>query len=102
MGGVPLKLPPLREINHEIHLIDPNKTYPQRKPTCPHVLLPDLREKVSRYKEAGWWVETTASNAPPLMCIRKKDGKLRTVVDARARNDNTVKDVTPLPDQELI
>jgi len=36
------------------------------------------------------------------MCIHKKDGRLRTVVDARQRNDNTVKDVTPLPDQDAI
>ena len=36
------------------------------------------------------------------MCIPKKDGRLRTVVDARQRNDNTVKDVTPLLDQEVI
>ena len=36
------------------------------------------------------------------MCVAKKNGKLRTVVDARQQNDNTVKDVTPLPDQELI
>ena len=40
--------------------------------------------------------------AAPLLCIPKKDGKLRTIVDARQRNDNTVKDVTPLPDQEAI
>jgi len=38
----------------------------------------------------------------PLLCIPKKDGKLRTVVDARQWNNNTVKDVTPLPDQEVI
>jgi len=36
------------------------------------------------------------------MCIHKKDGRIRTVVDARQRNDNTIKDVTPLPDQEII
>jgi len=42
------------------------------------------------------------TQATPLLCIPKKDGKLRTVVDARQQNDNTVKDVTPLPDQEVI
>ena len=36
------------------------------------------------------------------MCIPKKDGKLRTVVDAHQRNDNMIKDLTPLPDQEVI
>ena len=32
----------------------------------------------------------------------KKDGKLQTVIDARQHNENMVKDVTPLPDQETI
>ena len=40
--------------------------------------------------------------AAPLLCIPKKDRKLRTVVDTQQQNDNTVKDVTPLPDQEVI
>ena len=40
--------------------------------------------------------------AVPLLCIPKKDGKLRTVVNARQWNDNTVMEVTPLPDQEVI
>jgi hypothetical protein len=42
------------------------------------------------------------SQAAPMLCIYKKDRHLRTVVDAHQRNDNTVKDVTPLPDQEVI
>jgi hypothetical protein len=38
----------------------------------------------------------------PMLCIHKKDKHLRTVVDVHQWNDNTVKDVTPLPDQEAI
>jgi len=40
--------------------------------------------------------------AAPMLCIPKKTGKLRTVIDCRKRNDNTVKDVTPFPDQDQI
>ena len=40
--------------------------------------------------------------AAPLLCVLKKNSKLRTVIDTRQHNDNTVKDVTPLPDQEII
>ena len=40
--------------------------------------------------------------AAPLLCMPKKNGKLRTVVDAWKRNDNTYKDVTPFPDQDQI
>ena len=40
--------------------------------------------------------------APPLLCVPKKNGRLRTVVDVRKRNENTFKDVTPFPDQDQI
>ncbi|CAD6915187.1 unnamed protein product [Tilletia controversa] len=33
---------------------------------------------------------------------KMKDNRIRTVVDARQRNDNIVKDVTPFPDQDVI
>lgn len=37
-----------------------------------------------------------------MLCIPKRNGTLRTVIDCRKHNDNTVKDVTPLPDQDQI
>ena len=37
-----------------------------------------------------------------MLCILKKTGKLRTMIDCRKCNDNTVKDVTPFPDQDQI
>ena len=102
LQGTKEELPPLRAINHEINLIDPDKKYVNRMPHCPVAMRPQFMEKLNRYVNAGWWQEHTASQAAPLMCIPKKNGKLRTVVDARQRNDNTVKDVTPLPDQDVI
>jgi hypothetical protein len=59
-------------------------------------------EKLNRYMDTGWWKEFPTSQASPLICLPKKDGRLQTVIDARQRNDNTVKDVTPLPDQDAI
>ena len=100
--GAREELPPLREVNHEINLIEDDKKYTYRLATCPIALRPQFYEKLNRYVNAGWWKEHPTSQAAPLMCIPKKDGRLRTVVDARQRNDNTVKDVTPLPDQEAI
>ncbi|KAF8145915.1 hypothetical protein K438DRAFT_1991387 [Mycena galopus ATCC 62051] len=98
MGPIPLELPPLREINHEINLVDELAKYNFHLPRCPEVLRPELRSKIQRYTQAGWWEMTPVPQAAPLLCIPKKDNKLRTVVDARQRNDNTVKDVTPFPD----
>ena len=102
LQGTKEELPPLREINHEIKLIDPDKKYAYRLPTCPVAFRDQFHDKLERYVRAGWWKEQSVPQAAPLMCIAKKDGKLRTVIDARQRNDNTVKDVTPMPDQELI
>jgi len=51
----------------------------------------------------GGGEQKTVHQAAPMLCIPKKDGvKLRTALDARKRNDNTYKDVTPFPDQEQI
>lgn len=101
-SGVPERLPPLREVNHRIPLIDNDLRYHQRLPRCADAVKPMLMEKINRYAAANWWVPATVPQAAPLLCIAKKSGGLRTVVDCRKRNDNTVKDVTPFPDQEQI
>lgn len=102
LQGVPETLPPLRAVNHEIHLMDPEKRYTYSLPRCPATVRKEFQNKLNRYANAQWWVPATGAQAPPLLCIPKKDRRLRTVVDARQLNDNTVKDVTPLPDQEVI
>src|ERR1700692_1698280 len=99
---VPLKMPPERDISHEINFIDPNYLPNYHQPRCPDVLREELVEKIERYTKAGWWVRANVPSAAPLLCVYKKDRRLRTVVDARKRNDNTTKDVTPFPDQDCI
>jgi hypothetical protein len=103
LTGVPRRLPPFREINHKIPLIDEDKRYNYHMPRCADALKTQLLDKIKLYKDAGWWVEANVPQAAPMLCITKRDGKkLRTAIDARKRNDNTVKDVTPFPDQEQI
>ena len=89
-------------MNHSIPLIDETKRYTYRLPKCPEALKSQLLEKIERYVQAGWWIPAQVDQAAPLLCVLKKDGRLRTVVDLRLRNDNTVKDVTPFPDQDQI
>lgn len=101
-GNRGLKLPPLREINHTIPLIDENKKYHYRLPKCPDSLKPQLSTKIKEYIAAGLWRPVHTHQAAPMMCLPKKDLRLRTVVDGRPRNENTVKDVTPFPDQDQI
>jgi len=101
----PDELPPLREINHSIPLIDEKRQYHHRRPKCPDAFKPALMAKIDRYTKAGWWIPTTASRATPMLCIpksSKNQNELRTVFDLREQNANTVKDVTPMPDQDAI
>ena len=69
---------------------------------CPESMTHLLQEKVGRYTAAGWWKPTSTPQAAPMLYIPKKSGKLWTVVDCHKCNENTVKDVTPLPDQDRI
>ena len=86
----------------KIHLYNESKQYIYHALRCPLSLREELYEKINRYTNAGWWVPKSVAQAAPLLCIPKRDKRLRTAVDARQRNNNTVKDVTPLPDQEVI
>jgi hypothetical protein len=103
LTGAPNHLPPLREVNHKIPLIDEDKRYNYHLLRCPEALKTQLIDKIQKYKDAGWWEERNVSQAAPMMCVYKKDGaKLRTIIDGRKRNDNMEKDITPFPDQEQI
>src|SRR5947208_3260950 len=46
MNGVPPELPPLREVNHRIPLIDLGKRYHYHLPHCPDAMKPQLLEKL--------------------------------------------------------
>jgi hypothetical protein len=102
MNGAPERLPPLREVNHRIPIMDENKRYKYHSPRCPDSLKPELIEKIAQYTRAGWWEPIQVDQVAPMLCVHKKTMALRTVVDGRQRNENTLKDVTPLPDQDLI
>jgi hypothetical protein len=81
LTGVPSELPPFREVNHKITLIDENKRYNYHLPRCPDALKTQLTDKIRTYKAAGWWEERNVSQAAPMLCVYKKDGaKLRTVI----------------------
>ena len=102
LGGMVQKFPPLWEVNHNIPLIDDDKHYAYHLPRCADALKQQLSDKIQLYTDAGWWVMRGVPQAAPMLCIPKKSGKLRTVIDCCKRNDNTVKDVTLFPDQDQI
>ena len=61
-----------------------------------------LATKIDRYVKVGWWFPTSSKRACLLLCIWKTDGSLRTVIDVRNCNSNTILDVTPMPKMRLI
>jgi hypothetical protein len=52
ISGIPLELPPLREVNHEINLVDPMKRIRYRLPKCPEHFCEELSMKIKRYTTA--------------------------------------------------
>jgi hypothetical protein len=100
------ELPPLRDINHTIPLIDETKTYPWRPSRCPEAFRPQWAEKrdaYAAYLKSGRWKITSAGNTVPMLLIPKPGTvppQLRTVIDLRERNKNTHKLTSPLPDIE--
>jgi hypothetical protein len=98
-------LPPLQAMNHTIPLIDENKILPWRPSRCPEALRPQWDLKRNTYLKAGRWQITNAGNTAPMLLIPKfktNPPELRVVVDLRARNANTVKMTSPLPDMDGI
>jgi hypothetical protein len=102
LGGMVQRLPPLREVNHKILQIDASKYYSYHLPRYADALKQQLSDKIRQYTDANWWVMKSVPQAAPMLCIPKKSGKLRTVIDCHKRNDNMVKDVTPFLDQDQI
>jgi hypothetical protein len=72
LNGAPAELPPLREINHQIPLIDENLKYHYWLPCCPEAMKPQLMAKLCKYMDAGWWRPRTMLQAAPLLCIPKR------------------------------
>ncbi|GJE97660.1 polyprotein [Phanerochaete sordida] len=106
-NAVDTPLPPLRAINHTIPLIDESKTYPWRPARCPEALKPIWRAKREAYSNTGRWEFQSGTNSVPLLILPKPDKgdgvlRARTTFDCRARNDNTRKLASPLPNIEDI
>ena len=101
-GTLKFKFLPIWEVNHKINLIDPEKHIHYQPPKCPEHFHEELSQKIERYTTAQWWIPAVAHQAVTMLCIPKKNSKLRTVFDLQEQNDNMVEDVTLFPDQDII
>src|ERR1700683_118713 len=55
LGPIPLELPPFREINHRIPLMEEDLRYSYHLPCCPKALQEELRPKIIRDTSCVWW-----------------------------------------------
>ena len=85
-----------------INSIDPEKRIKHHLPKCAEHFWEELSEKIQWDTTTGWWVPTMAHQAVSMLCMLKKSSKLRIVFDLQEQNNNTVKDVTLFPDQDII
>ncbi|XP_073153488.1 uncharacterized protein [Henckelia pumila] len=93
----PQTLPPIRPIDHKIHLISgssPVNIRPYRYPYCQK----DAMEKiVQEMLDYGYIRPSTSPYSSPVLLVKKRDGSWRFCVDYRALNAITIKDRFPIP-----
>lgn len=65
--------------------------------SIPKPLLKEVKEYVQDLLAKGWIVKSRSPYAAPVVCVRKKDGKLRLSIDYRQLNRKTIPDRHPLP-----
>ena len=70
VSGIPLKLPPIQEVNQEINLTDPENCIHYRLPKCPEHFCKELSQKIERYTTAHWWTPAVAHQAVPMLCCQ--------------------------------
>ena len=81
------------------HAIDTANAAPRSqglRPTGPKAR-ETVREEVGKMLESGVIRPSNSPWASPIVLVKKKDGSVRFCVDFRKLNDETVKDVYPLP-----
>ncbi|XP_074287879.1 uncharacterized protein LOC141613044 [Silene latifolia] len=94
---LPVGLPPLRGIEHQIDLI-PGAQLPN-KPAyrCNPEEAKELQRQVQELIDRGYVQESLSPCAVPALLVPKKDGTWRMCIDSRAVNNITVKHRFPMP-----
>ena len=72
LEGMVNRLPPLREVNHRIPLIEESKHYAYHLPRCTDVLKQQLLDKIRLYTDANWWVMKSVPQAAPIRKMGRK------------------------------
>jgi len=101
--AIPEGLPPLRKINHEIHLIPGKELRNLPTYSIPERWVKDMSLWINEKVEEKIIERKAVHGAPPIFAQEKKDKiRISPLVDLTARNEITIKDDGTFPNQRMI
>ena len=93
----PTSLPPSREWDHKIDLIDGAKPHNEKLRRMSPAELKGLEEQLEMLLSNGWIRPSSSPFGSAVIMIKKKDGSYRACIDYRAVNKLTKKNAWPIP-----
>nr|XP_027075980.1 uncharacterized protein LOC113699828 [Coffea arabica] len=103
VSQTPTKLPPTREIDHEIPLKHGSQAFKMKPYRYPHSQKGEIEKQVREMLQHGIINHSNSPFASPVLLVKKKEGTWRLCVDYRCLNEMTIKDNYPIPNvDELI
>jgi hypothetical protein len=96
-ADLPPGLPPERNVVHSIPLEPGSKPPAKRLYRLSPAELTEVKRQVKELLTKGFIEPSTGPFGAPILFVAKRDGSLRMVIDYRALNKITIKDMYPLP-----
>lgn len=93
----PTGLPPHRNQDHKIPLIEGSLPVNQRNYRVPYIQKAEIEKQIGEMLTSGVIQASTSPFASPVILVKKKDGSWRMCIDYRRLNDITVKNKYPIP-----
>jgi len=99
---VPEELPPLSKITHRISRIDPTKLLKTPTLKAPQSLMTKYKKWINKQMNADILHRTSVPGGASMFVEAKSDGRFPPLVDLWFKNDNTLADLTQIPEQDTI